>query len=429
MKTLPFVLVLLAIVLMINTLSAQSGWVQTQMNANTGYSLYETDSVVYASTYYGVLATTGDGMPWFSKGPANRAVYDAIQTSHSILAATVDGIYRSTDKGNTWQLATNTINCSGVGGTQGHQVFTKNSSYIFAHTWAQGLFRSGDDGKTWQKLTVGTYGGWSGDLGGWATCIYNFGGKIFLGAPGATIGIYYSSNNGDTWSPAHSTDSSGASNLLFFYADHDTIYAGGFMGLYRSIDSGSNWMPRYLDVINPDGLQVGLGIFRDLVAYGQNLVAAVDFHSIQRSRDGGKTWTSFNDGLISDWSFADLAIKPPYIWGLTGFFGNAYRRSLSEIITEVKPALSAENANSLEQNCPNPVRMWTKIKYTVGNSGMVSLRIFDVFGKEVATLANAIQSPGTYELQFNAQNLSGGTYFYQLNTGDFAETRKFVVIR
>lgn len=430
MKTIRFIFVLIIIVSAIRSVNAQSGWVQAQLNTGIGYSLFANDSVVFASTYDGVFSTTGDGMPWFSKGPANHPVYSVILTDHSILAATADGIFRSTDKGNSWELIPGSPRCSGVGGIQGHQVFSKNGSFIFIHTWAQGLYRSDDDGKTWKLLSVGTRSGLSGDLGSWATSIYSFGGKIFITAPGDNIGIYYSSDNGDAWVPAKSTDSSGSDNLLFFYADHDTLYSGGFMGLYRSTDSGKNWVTQYQNVINPGGQVIGLGIFRDLVAYGHYLVAAVDAKSLQRSQDGGKNWTNFNDGLISDWSFADLAVKQPYIWALTKGFGNAYRCLLSEIVTDVKPDMKTpETQIYLGQNYPNPFRNTTKISYLVKKTGTISLEVFDVFGKKVVTLINEKQVPGTYELELNAQNLKSGTYFYRLNASDCTQTKKLEVFR
>lgn len=428
MKKLNVILVILVMLFPVNQAIAQPDWVQTQLNSGIGYSLFANDSCVYAATYDGVFSTTSDGMPWFSKGPANHVVYDVIQTDQSILAATVDGVYRSTDKGNHWELVPNSPMCSGVGATQGHQVFAKNGTSIFIHAWALGVFRSNDDGKTWQLLTVGTRSGLGGDLGGWATSIYSFANKLFISAPADKIGVYYSSDNGDSWTSAQSSDSSGAENLLFFSADHDTLYAGGFMGLYRSTDLGINWIPQYLDKISSEGQLVGLGIFRDLVAYGQNLIAAVDFHSLQLSRDGGKTWVEFNNGLISDWTFADLAIKPPYLWALTGFFGNAYRLQISELGTNSNVLNVSSDKNFLGQNYPNPVRNTTKIKYTVQNSGKVSLAVFDVCGIEIATLVNKTQVTGNYELVFNAKNLKRGTYFYRLETENYATTRKFIVI-
>ena len=423
-------ILLFLVLFSIKPVEAQSGWIQTQINPGIGYNLTTTDSVLYASTLDGVFSTKSDGMPWFSKGLANRAVYDVIKTETSILAATVDGIYRSLDGGINWTIAANNIKCSGVGGTQGNQVFARIENYLFIHTWAQGIFRSADDGLTWQLLTVGTTPGYSGDLGGWATCIYAFDGKIFIGAPGGDIGIYYSTDNGNSWNQAKSDSPVQYNELLFFYAEKDTIYAGGFWGLFRSIDKGVNWVAQYRNVVNSGGQMVGIGTFRDMVSYGQNLIAAVDSRSIQISTDRGVSWADFNTGINSDWTFAALEIKSPYIWALRGFFGNAYRRPLTDLVTSVKPDISVENnVFNLEQNFPNPVKNTTTIKYKMNQSEKVVLAVFDIFGKERVTLVNSIQPAGEYEIILNVKNLNSGTYFYRLNAENNFLTRKFQVIR
>jgi hypothetical protein len=62
-------------------------------------------------------------------------------------------------------------------------------------------------------------------------------------------------------------------------------------------------------------------------------------------------------------------------------------------------------------------------------SGLVSLKVFDVLGKEVATLINDVKPAGSYEVQFDASNLPSGIYFYKLSAGTFTETKKMVLIR
>ena len=430
MKVLVQGILLFLVLFNMKPVEAQTGWIQTQINPGIGYNLTTTDSVLYASTLDGVFSTKSDGMPWFSKGVANRAVYDVIKTETSILAATVDGIYRSVDWGINWTLASNNIKCSGVGGTQGNQVFARIGNNLFIHTWAQGIFRSADDGLTWQLLTVGTTPGYSGDLGGWATCIYAFDGKIFIGAPGGDIGIYYSTDNGNSWNQAKSDSPVQYNELLFFYAEKDTIYAGGFWGLFRSIDKGVNWVPQYRNLVNSGGQMVGIGTFRDMVSYGQNLIAAIDAKSIQISTDRGVSWADFNTGIISDWTFAAIEIKPPYIWALNSLFGNAYRRSLTELVTSLNPLFSAEKeALNLEQNFPNPVKNTTTFKYKIDMTQNVELVVFDIFGKELITLVNSIQPAGDYEIPFSVKNLNNGTYFYKLSAGNNSLTRKFQVFR
>ena len=105
--------------------------------------------------------------------------------------------------------------------------------------------------------------------------------------------------------------------------------------------------------------------------------------------------------------------------------------------TDVKEHGSLQpNEFRLEQNYPNPFNPNTKIKYTIPNvsqSGVegsrVQLKVYDVLGNEVATLVNESKPAGTYEIEFNASNLSSGVYFYKLQAGSFVETRKMILLK
>ncbi len=88
----------------------------------------------------------------------------------------------------------------------------------------------------------------------------------------------------------------------------------------------------------------------------------------------------------------------------------------------------------LEQNYPNPFNPTTIIKYSIPNvasnfSLSVVLKVYDVLGKEVATLVNQKQNYGNYAATFDSQNLPSGTYFYQLRVGDFIQSKKMILLR
>lgn len=91
----------------------------------------------------------------------------------------------------------------------------------------------------------------------------------------------------------------------------------------------------------------------------------------------------------------------------------------------------------LEQNYPNPFNPVTKIKYTIANviagetkqSQYVTLKIYNVLGNEVAVLINEEQPAGNYEVQFDADLFSSGTYFYQLQTDEFIQTKKMILLK
>jgi len=98
----------------------------------------------------------------------------------------------------------------------------------------------------------------------------------------------------------------------------------------------------------------------------------------------------------------------------------------------------------LYQNYPNPFNPTTVIKYSIpsletqdletpptsrGASQLVSLIIYDILGRVVATLVNEKQSPGNYEVNFNASDLASGVYFYRLTSGNLSITKKAVLLR
>jgi len=85
----------------------------------------------------------------------------------------------------------------------------------------------------------------------------------------------------------------------------------------------------------------------------------------------------------------------------------------------------------LRQNYPNPFNPTTNIEYRIANAGFVTLKIFDILGREVATLVEQYQEPGTYTVSFDAEKLSltSGIYFSRLTAGDFSETKKLVLAK
>lgn len=84
---------------------------------------------------------------------------------------------------------------------------------------------------------------------------------------------------------------------------------------------------------------------------------------------------------------------------------------------------------ALDQNYPNPFNPTTTIAFTVLGSGRTSLKVFDVVGREVATLVNEGLKAGSYEARFDATNLPSGVYFYQLTVGSFSLTRKMLLMK
>ena len=84
---------------------------------------------------------------------------------------------------------------------------------------------------------------------------------------------------------------------------------------------------------------------------------------------------------------------------------------------------------SLSQNYPNPFNPTTSIRYAIPKPGFVTLKVYDVLGREVTTLVNAEKSAGSYEINFDASELTSGIYFYSVSAGSFTETKKMVLLK
>jgi hypothetical protein len=84
---------------------------------------------------------------------------------------------------------------------------------------------------------------------------------------------------------------------------------------------------------------------------------------------------------------------------------------------------------AVEQNSPNPFNPSTIINYQVPNAGFVSLKVYDILGREVSTLVNEVKTQGKYSVRFDASNLISGVYIYQLKSNGFSSVKKMILTK
>lgn len=84
---------------------------------------------------------------------------------------------------------------------------------------------------------------------------------------------------------------------------------------------------------------------------------------------------------------------------------------------------------SLSQNYPNPFNPKTKINFSIPKSDFVSLRVYDILGREVKVLANELLTAGEYEAEFDGGDLSSGMYYYSLRSGEYVDVKKMVLVK
>ncbi|MCX6793175.1 MAG: YCF48-related protein [Candidatus Falkowbacteria bacterium] len=145
---------------------------------------------------------------------------------------------------------------------------------------------------------------------------------------------------------------------------------------------------------------------------------------IMHSTNGGVSWISevWNSNQIL--TGVTTTSTDVYIVGDGGFI---YKAALPVGINQI--GSTVPDKYILSQNYPNPFNPVTNIEFSIPKNGAVKLTVFDISGKEVAILVNQVLSIGKYKVDYNASNLSSGTYFYRLQANDFVSTKKMVLIK
>ncbi|MBI5403622.1 MAG: T9SS type A sorting domain-containing protein [Ignavibacteriae bacterium] len=143
------------------------------------------------------------------------------------------------------------------------------------------------------------------------------------------------------------------------------------------------------------------------------------YSPVNSTPNAGKTWGYYTDNQTgcTMTSGAAQANRPNVCFTVTtlsntGNFSNAIPREYS-----------------LNQNYPNPFNPVTKINYALPKQGLVTLRIYDVLGREIKTLVNEVKAPGEYSVDFNGAELSSGVYFYRMESNGFTDIKKMMLIK
>ena len=148
--------------------------------------------------------------------------------------------------------------------------------------------------------------------------------------------------------------------------------------------------------------------------------------TILRTTDGGATWGAQPSGTtnaLNGVSFTDATNGTA-----VGSGGKILRISGNVTAIEDNKTISPTKF-ILMQNYPNPFNPSTTIQYVIISRQFVSLKVYDILGREVATLVNEEKPIGSYRINFNGSKLTSGVYFYRLQTGSFTQTKKFVLLR
>jgi photosystem II stability/assembly factor-like uncharacterized protein len=241
--------------------------------------------------------------------------------------------------------------------------------------------------------------------------------------------LFRSTDYAATWIKVDSGVGSGSEFPCVAYSHNNpsTIYCTYFFasGVKKSTNQGLTW-----SIVRADSTAWGIDIARDdpnLIVYGNGIG-----HDTYLSTNGGISFDPILSGISSE-NNAFLAYDRATIFAQQWLGYYKLRANYVVPIGIKKISSEIPKEFSLSQNYPNPFNPKTIINYQLAMNSRVKLVIYDVLGREVATLVKEKLQPGTYEVEWNATNFPSGVYFYKLSAtggaGDFTETKKMILIK
>jgi hypothetical protein len=191
-------------------------------------------------------------------------------------------------------------------------------------------------------------------------------------------------------------------------------------GIFKSSDYGLTWV---------DCTQ-GISSFVASICSSYNLLfAAITGFGVSYSSNYGQTWNPINNnGITQSFDVHRIKSNTQYLFAGT-YNSGVWRRPISEIIGIQNIGTEIPSGFSLSQNYPNPFNPTTTIKFDIPKLSNVKISVYDITGKELEVLVNEKLQAGTYQTTLNASNFSSGVYFYRLQTEDFSETKKLILLK
>lgn len=403
------------------------------------YQLHSTGERVFIACIksdftYALYYSDDNGLNWVeSSSENNTANYAVFANTDS------DTIYnygndlfgnralrKSTNGGANWSTQTTDYSNFPVFFVPAHFSAIGDTLVLTSVTRNVGLLKSNDGGATWESFIEFDDNEFNKSIVG----VQSYGSYFYLAAGTNGRGLFRSHHDSTSWEKIHSIDEIGGSVFDLDIDENGIIYLLTDTGIDFSDDFGETWETKTAEDlgITEDGLVTIMRVS------GQNLILTQTGAKVYRiNSDFSSTVVNIEEGLTEyaqETRILNLESNSTSAFALrNGIVDKLWVYGEGQTGVSRQEELEGIHSFALDQNYPNPFNPSTSVSYSLAKAGLVTLKVYNVLGQEVATLVNARKGTGLHTVRFDASSLSSGMYIYSLQSGTFVQTKKMMLIK
>ncbi|HAX49816.1 MAG TPA: YCF48-related protein [Ignavibacteria bacterium] len=411
--------------LLIFTLTLHSqpvGWVEQTSGVTTqltSVSIVD-DNHAWICGYAGrVLRTTNGGVNWVS---VNAAPIPGTLDLHTIYA--IDSVTAIVGGSGTSSFLFRTSN----GGANWTQVFTETGGFINSVQMGNNFagYMIGDPvggrwsmwgtttgGLTWDSATF--YLPQAGTEAGWNNAFFF----------DVTAGLWFGTNNTRVYKTLTLTSwqtqaTTGQVNSYAIWFNNALFGMTGGTAILLTTNGGTTW-------VSPPSALPGTANIAGITGFGLQWMVTRQAAEIYLTSNNGVSWSTSYTAPAGTYRYIAKNRANNLIYYAVRSNGGI---SKGVLLTGIEPVSNAIPARfELKQNYPNPFNPNTTFEFSIPKNGFVKLAVYDALGREVNSLLNSELKAGEYKINFSAADLSSGTYYYKLVSGDVVETKKMILVK
>lgn len=398
------------------TSNSGSGWINTttrftNININDIYFLDQNTGYIVCDSGK-IYKTNNSGNNWVSQNSGVSATLFKVHfvNNNTGFAGGSGGIILKTDNGGINWVQQNSGTSSMI------LAFSFVNSLTGYFTSNNNLYKTTNSGENWNFL--------ASPQNNWLLFTVRFTDPQ-TGFMSNGIGkIFKSTNAGDNWTEIYQSAGGSISDIAF--VNNNTGYVAGVNStVVKTTNGGLSWVQYTVDPLSslPGG-------FNNIEFADENNGFIGLPNKMFKTTNGGVNWFIYQGNFPT---VSAMYMLTPDICYLAGFGGSILRTN-TEFTYINNNNTGIPNKYSLEQNFPNPFNPVTKIKFSIpslDNTGAVFVKIsvYDILGRQIRVLLEKDLLPGRHEISFDGTGLTSGVYLYKIDTPEFTETKKLVLIR